>query len=297
VDLRKRMMMALALCLLLLAAACGGGEQAGQESPDGAAGGETTPADGTGTDGAADGSVVLVEEVDTGELYGIGVPQESTNLQQAINSQLQQIIADGTYEQIYSTWFDGDVPQQFQEAGPEVDMPSGDLELANAGQIVVGSDIAFEPFEFIADGEIQGFDIDLMNEVAERLELEVEYVNTSFDTIFTQLAGGQFDAIISAITITEERQQTISFTDPYFAASQGLAALAGSDITGVADLNGRDVAVQAATTGFEYAQDNFTDASIVEFPTAEAAFTALRAGQVDAVFIDLPVVATQVEAG
>jgi ABC-type amino acid transport substrate-binding protein len=299
VDLRKRMMMAAALCLLLLAAACGGGDPTGQddagETPGDATGGETTPAE--GDTGAAEGGVVLVEEVDTGELYGIGVPQDSTNLQQAINAQLHDIIADGTYEQIYSTWFEGDVPQQLQDPGEPTEVPDGELELANAGRIVVGSDIAFEPFEFIADDEIQGFDIDLMNEIASRLDLEVEYVNTSFDTIFTQLASGQFDAIISAITITEERQQTIAFSNPYFAANQGLAAMAGTDITGVADLAGLDVAVQAGTTGLDYANDNFTDSNIVEFPTSEAAFTALRAGQVDAVFIDLPVVATQVEAG
>jgi polar amino acid transport system substrate-binding protein len=170
-----------------------------------------------------------------------------------------------------------------------------DLGLQQEGRISVGSDIAFEPFEFIQDDEPAGFDIDLFDEIADRLSLEVEYVNTSFDTIFTQLAGGEYDAIISAITITEERQQTISFSDPYFAANQALAVTADSDITGVADLDGRQVGVQAGTTGLDYAQENFTEAEIVEFPTSEAAFTALEAGQLDAVFIDLPVVAARAE--
>jgi ABC-type amino acid transport substrate-binding protein len=130
--------------------------------------------------------------------------------------------------------------------GTEGDAASGDLGLAGEGTIVVGSDIAFAPFESIEDGEPVGFDIDLMDEIASRLGLETEYQNTPFDTIFTQLAGGAFDAIISAITITDEREETIDFSDPYFAANQALAVTEDSEITGVADLTGDVVlAVQA----------------------------------------------------
>ena len=174
---------------------------------------------------------------------------------------------------------------------------AGDLGLAEEGSILVGSDIAFAPFEFIGDdGEPQGFDIDLMTEIADRLGVEVEFVNTSFDTIFTQLASGDFDAIISGITITEEREQSIAFSDPYFAANQALAVGADSEVTGVDGLAGAQLAVQAGTTGLDYATESFTDATIVEFPTSEAAFGALTSGQVDAVFSDLPVVAEQVES-
>ncbi|WP_370325219.1 basic amino acid ABC transporter substrate-binding protein [Euzebya sp.] len=184
------------------------------------------------------------------------------------------------------------------EASAEEAADSGDLGLAAEGQMVVGSDIAFEPFESIVDGEPVGFDIDLMDEIASRIGVEVEYQNTPFDTIFTQLASGAFDAIISAITITDERDETIDFSEPYFAANQALATPEGSDITGVADLGSETVlAVQAATTGADYASETFTDAQIQEFPTSIDAFTAMAAGQVDAVFIDLPVVGEQVEQG
>lgn len=174
----------------------------------------------------------------------------------------------------------------------DTEAAAGDLGLVDESSILVGSDIAFAPFEFIGDGgEPEGFDIDLMTEIAERLGLEVEFVNASFDTIFTQLASGDFDAIISGITITEEREQTIAFSDPYFAANQALAVAAGSEVAGVDALAGTQLAVQAGTTGLDYATETFTDATIVEFPTSEAAFGALTSGQVDAVFIDLPVVA------
>lgn len=188
-------------------------------------------------------------------------------------------------------------PTEAEPTEAETTEAAADLQLIQEGQLLVGSDIAFEPFEFEEDGEVKGFDIDLMNEIAGRMGVEVEYVNTPFDGIFTALAGGQFDAIISAITITEERDETIDFSEPYFAANQGLAVEAGSDIGGVSDLDGKAVAVQAGTTGLDYANENFSDAEIVEFPTSQDAFNALAGGQVDAVFIDLPVVGAQVEKG
>jgi ABC-type amino acid transport substrate-binding protein len=185
----------------------------------------------------------------------------------------------------------GDADTDTDVTDTDTDVDTGDLGLMEEGTIVVGSDIAFEPFEFIGEGgEPEGFDIDLMDEIGQRLGLEIDYINTSFDTIFDQLAGGQFDAIISAITITEERQQRIDFTDPYFAANQAIAVTVGSEITDENDLAGQDVGVQSGTTGEEYANENFTDSNVVSFPNSEAAFAALEAGQIDAVFIDLPVV-------
>lgn len=172
-----------------------------------------------------------------------------------------------------------------------------ELGLLEPGRLVVGSDLAFAPFEFIEDGQNRGFDVDLINAIAEGLRLEVEIVNTSFDTIFTQLGGGQFDAVISAVTITDERDQTIDFSQPYFQANQALAVPQGSDIPGVADLGGRAIGVQAGTTGLEYANATFAETTIVEFPTSEAAFGALAAGQIEAVFIDIPVVQERVDSG
>lgn len=177
---------------------------------------------------------------------------------------------------------------------PEIDDDAvADLELADEGVIRVGSDIDFPPFEFIEDGEIQGFDVDLMEEIADRLGLEVEWVDAAFDTIITQLAGGEFDAIITALTITEERAETIDFSDPYFEATQALMVGPDSDITGVADLAGASVGAQDGTTGEAYAEENFTDSEIVSFPSYPAAFGALESDQLDAVLADLPAAAEQ----
>lgn len=191
--------------------------------------------------------------------------------------------------------------------------PAGDgqdgLGLQEEGRLRVGSDLAFAPFEFVEDGEETGFDIELMDELADRLDLETEYVDASFDTLLTQLAGGEFDAAIAAITITEERQETVDFTDPYFEATQALVVPEESDIAGEGDLADRDVGAQAGTTGLDYAKENFTEATITEFDQYPAAFTALEADQIDAVIADLPAadeavrdrdvlrIATEIETG
>jgi ABC-type amino acid transport substrate-binding protein len=171
-----------------------------------------------------------------------------------------------------------------------------DLGLAQSGVLLVGSDLDFAPFEFVEGGEEKGFDIDLMNEIGSHLGVEVEYVNAAFDTIFTQLAGGEFDAVISAATITEERQQAVDFSDPYFEATQALVVATGSEIASVDDLADQDVGAQAGTTGLDYARETFTDSRIVEFPSYPAAFSQLEAGQIDAVLADLPAAVEAVEA-
>jgi len=173
------------------------------------------------------------------------------------------------------------------EPGAPADDPDS-LGLQEEDVMRVGSDLNFPPFEFIEDGVEQGFDIDLMNEIGVRLGVTVEYVNASFDTIFQQLAAGEFDAIVSAITITEERAQTISFSDPYFEATQALVVPMDSPISGVGDLAEQEVGAQAGTTGLEYATENFTESTITEFPEYPAAFASLETGGIDAVLADLP---------
>lgn len=171
---------------------------------------------------------------------------------------------------------------------PADDAEEEGLGLENEGQLRVGSDLAFAPFEFIEDNEETGFDIELMDELAGRLDLETDYVDASFDTLLTQLSGGEFDAAIAAITITEERQEAVDFTDPYFEATQALVVPEGSEIADEADVGGQDVGAQAGTTGLDYAKENFTEATITEFDQYPGAFTALEADQIDAVIADLP---------
>jgi polar amino acid transport system substrate-binding protein len=178
------------------------------------------------------------------------------------------------------------------EGDPTVPAPEGteggDLPLNEEGVLTVGSDLAFAPFEFIEEGEERGFDIDVMDAIAAELGLDTTYVDADFQGILAQLATGEFDVVVSAVTITEDRAETVDFSEPYFEAVQALVVAEGSDIESEADLAGASVGAQAGTTGLKYANENFTESEIFEYPEYPAAFTALEAGELDAVIADLP---------
>ena len=162
------------------------------------------------------------------------------------------------------------------------------------GVLTVGSDIPYPPFEDFDDaGNVIGYDAELIEEMANRLGLTVEWVDTDFDTIFTQLATGTYDVVASATTITPERSQQVSFTTPYYSAQQALAV--NTDLTpgllSVADFGaGNSVAVQTGTTGADWAAENLgpLGVDVVEFPAAPDTYNALEAGQVEGVVNDEP---------
>src|SRR5918994_2469363 len=98
----------------------------------------------------------------------------------------------------------------------------GQLNTIESGKLIVGSDIPYAPFELGREPNYTGLDIDLVNEIGKRLGLTVEIQDTSFDTIFRDLAQGKFDMVASATTITPEREKTVDFSNPYFEAEQSL---------------------------------------------------------------------------
>jgi polar amino acid transport system substrate-binding protein len=173
----------------------------------------------------------------------------------------------------------------------------GDLGLIQEGQLLVGTDTPYKPFEIGQPPDISGYDIDVLNEIAKRMDLPVTYQDTSFDTIFRDLAQGKFDATAAASTITPEREQKVDFTDPYYGTDQSLVVLPDSDIATVDDLAGKTVGAQSGTTGEDYGNDE-TDASDVRgYPEGPDAINALKAGQLDAVIIDQGVADDAVAAG
>jgi polar amino acid transport system substrate-binding protein len=114
--------------------------------------------------------------------------------------------------------------------GGDTTAAGGDLGLIQDGQLLVGTDTPFPPFEIGQPPDISGYDIEVMNGIAENLGLEVTYQDTGFDTIFRDVANGQFDTAAAASTITPERQQRVNFTDPYYEAQQALLVPTDSDI-------------------------------------------------------------------
>jgi ABC-type amino acid transport substrate-binding protein/uncharacterized surface protein with fasciclin (FAS1) repeats len=159
------------------------------------------------------------------------------------------------------------------------------------GQVIrVGTDAAYPPFEEIdTEGNFVGFDIDLMEAIAEDSGFDIEWINAPFDTIFTNLALGDFDAVISASTITEEREEIVDFSDPYFVASQSISVRVedAEEIATPEDLVGLRVGVQLGTTGEAYAQE-IEGIELFSFDSTPLAFQALSQGDIDAVIADTP---------
>jgi polar amino acid transport system substrate-binding protein len=157
-------------------------------------------------------------------------------------------------------------------------------------KVQVATDATWPPFESIDEStkQIVGFDIDLMNAIAKAGGFEVEFVNVSWDPLLAGVAQCQYDAAISAMTITPERAQTMGFSDPYFAAGQIVTVRI--DETGIAskdDLGGRIVGAQIGTTG-AFEVEKISGATLKTYDTVDLAFQDLMNGQIDAVIADNP---------
>ena len=160
---------------------------------------------------------------------------------------------------------------------------------APAKVYVVGTDAAYAPFEFQNEkGEIVGFSIDLLQAVAAKGGFEVKFVNTPWEGIFNALQQGDRDLLISSITITDERKQTMDFSNPYFDAFQLIAVKATSKVAKFDDLKKLKVGVQTGTTGDEVVTklQGKNSANVKRFESTPLALKELEAGGVDAVVAD-----------
>jgi len=165
--------------------------------------------------------------------------------------------------------------------------------LADTGKTVinVGTNPEFAPFEFVGDdGQDTGIDMDIINAVFAAIDpnIQVNMVNMSFDGLIPALTSGKIDVVIAAMTITDERKQSVLFSDPYFDATQKLIVKDGSPITGLADLVGKKIGVQMGTTGDFFVSDptNVSSADIQRFDKALDAVVQLADGKLDAVMLD-----------
>ncbi|MGE5574316.1 MAG: basic amino acid ABC transporter substrate-binding protein [Bacillota bacterium] len=181
-------------------------------------------------------------------------------------------------------------PEQAAAPGPDAaeDVPV----------LKVGCDVAFPPFEWQDEqtGEFKGFDIDLIKAVAEEMGMKAEIVNTAWDGILPGLLNGNYDVIVSGMTITDERAQSVSFSDPYFTAGQVIVVRKDTeDITQPSDLKGRKVSVQINTTGDFAASKIEGIGEIKRFNLAPDAFLELKNGSADACVMDIAVAADAVK--
>lgn len=160
---------------------------------------------------------------------------------------------------------------------------------AKPAGIKVATDATFAPFEYTDDdGNLVGFDVDLMNAIAEKAGIEFEWVNVPFDSVLAGLSECQYDAAIAAISISDERKQSMLFSTPYLDA--GLVVVVNketTDIAGIDDLAGKSVAAQLGTTGEMVAQE-IAEVDYKPYDSYELAFLELANKGVDAVIADNP---------
>ncbi|MGI5273745.1 transporter substrate-binding domain-containing protein [Nonomuraea sp. CA-218870] len=172
---------------------------------------------------------------------------------------------------------------------------AGGAKLVNPGKLTVCTNVPYEPFQFKDDsGKIVGFDVDIVDLVAKKLGVEQEIVDIDFAVIKSgaAMATNKCDLAAAGMTITEERKANITFSDPYFDATQALLAKKGTGATSLEDVKakGLKLGAQASTTGLDYVKKQGFDPT--EYADSPKELLALQAGQADVIVQDLPVVLT-----
>ena len=160
-------------------------------------------------------------------------------------------------------------------------------------KVRVASDATWPPFEMVDETtkELVGFDIEMVNAIAKEAGFEVEFVNVGFDPLLAGISQCQYDAAVSAITITPDRAENMLFSDPYLNAGQIVTVqIDNSTINSKDDLSGKTVGAQIGTTG-AIEVEAIAGATLTTFDTVDLAYLALQNGQIDAVVADSPTAA------
>lgn len=163
-------------------------------------------------------------------------------------------------------------------------------------RFIVGTDAAFPPFEEIAaNGSFEGYDIDVMDEIARRNNWTIEYRNLAFDTLIQSLQNEQIDMAISAMSINANRSQVVDFSIPYYEANQSIMQLIAdvNTYTALEDMKGKDLrfGVQSGTVAADIVEAEFTsqgDGELKRYDTYPLALQALKTKEVDVVMMDAP---------
>ncbi len=153
------------------------------------------------------------------------------------------------------------------------------------GVLTVGTNAEFPPFEYVGDdGQPDGFDMALVKAIGEKLGVEVKIENMEFASLVTSI-GSKIDIAAAGMTVTEERQQTVDFTNPYYEAVQYVVLPADSAIATAADLEGKTIGVQLGTTG-DFIATDIAGTTVAPYNKAVDAVNDLINGKVDCVIID-----------
>ena len=157
----------------------------------------------------------------------------------------------------------------------------------NAGKLTMSTNAAFPPYEMTTDaGDFEGIDIEVAGAIAKKLGLELQVDDMDFDAALLAAQKGKADMVMAGVTVTDERQKVMDFSDTYAEGIQSIIVPEDSDIASADDLTGKAIGTQRGTTGYIYCTDDFGEDNVIAYDDGLTAVQALNNGQVDAVVID-----------
>ena len=171
------------------------------------------------------------------------------------------------------------------EAASETE--TAELSTVEPGKLIMSTNAAFPPYEMTTDsGEFEGIDIETAQAIADKLGLELQIDDMDFDAALLAVQQGKADMVMAGVTVTDERQNVMDFTDSYATGIQSIIVKEDSDIASVDDLAGKKIGTQRGTTGYLYCSDDFGAENVVAYDNGLTAVQMLNNGQVDCVVID-----------
>ena len=272
--MKKFITLLLAVLMVASLAACGSKEPA--PAADGSAEAAAEPAD-------ASVQLKILDTEYVTEDYAIAVAKENTDLLDSINTALTALIDNGTVAQVVDYYVSG-----------EGELPAVQQDVAaDAEVLTMGTNAAFPPYEFYENETIVGIDAVIAGLIADQLGMKLDIQDMDFDAIIPAVVSGKIDMGMAGMTVTDERLQSVSFSESYATGVQVVIVPEGSPIETVDQLfslidEGEDVQIgtQNATTGFIYASDDFGEDHVQAFNKGADAVQALVTGKLTCVIID-----------
>ena len=190
--------------------------------------------------------------------------------------------ATGTAESAAET-----VESAAESVASEVASEDAELVTVTEGKLTMSTNAAFPPYEMTTDsGDLEGIDIEVAGAIAKKLGLELQVDDMDFDAALLAAQQGKSDIVMAGVSVTEERQKVMEFSDPYATGVQVIIVKEDSDIASVENLDGKMIGTQRGTTGNIYCTDDYGEDHITTYDNGLTAVQALMNGQVDCVVID-----------
>lgn len=181
-----------------------------------------------------------------------------------------------------STGSDADSSTETEETAEATETTEGSGE-----KLVMATNATFPPYEYVEGGSYEGIDVEIAGEIADKLGRELEIQDVEFDSIIGGVQSGKYDMGMAGMTVTDERKQSVNFTDSYASGIQSIIVPEGSAIASVDDLSSETrIGVQQGTTGDIYATDDYGDSAVTAYKNGADAVQALLTDKIDCVIID-----------